>query len=180
MKVKFKQLNDIHLIKIVGLFLILELFVAGIILSRHGNIDVFASVSLLYLLIATVTVFVVKKYTSNIKLAVCSLLLLLIGITLQSFVQEKEYGRKFLFILALSFAASAVFWVLYIKIHDLWRKEILLPVLVALTILGYAGLFVYGNNINGTTAWIIIGGFSFQVTILFKIIYIYYLSIILV
>ena len=84
MKVKFKQLNDIHLIKIVGLFLILELFVAGIILSRHGNIDVFASVSLLYLLIATVTVFVVKKYTSNIKLAECSLLLILIGITLQS------------------------------------------------------------------------------------------------
>lgn len=72
MKVKFKQLNDIHLIKIAGLFLMLELLVAGIILSRHGNIDVFASVSLLYLLIATVTVFVVKKYASNIKIAVFS------------------------------------------------------------------------------------------------------------
>ena len=80
--------------------------------------------------------------------------------------------------MALSFAVSAMFWVLYLKIHDLWRKEILLPVLAALTILGYAGLFVYGNNINGTNAWIIIGGFSFQVTILFKIIYIYYLSLV--
>lgn len=178
MKVKFKQLNDIHIIKIAGLFLILELFVAGIILFRHGNIDVFASVSLLYLLISTVTVFVVKKYASNIKVAVSSLLLLLIGITLQSFVQEKEYGRKILYILAFSFAASAVFWVLYFKIHDLWRKVILLPILAALTILGYAGLFVYGNNVNGTNAWIIIGGFSFQVTILFKIIYIYYLSLV--
>lgn len=178
MKENFKQLNDINIIKNASLFLILELFVAGIILFRHGNINVFASVSLLYLLIATVTVSVVKKFTSNIKLAVCSLLLLLIGITLQSFVQEKEYGRKFLFVLALSFAASTALWLLYLKIHDLWRKVIVLPILTALTILGYVGLFVYGNNVNGTNAWIIIGGISFQITILFKIIYIYYLSLV--
>lgn len=178
MKENFKQLNDINIIKSASLFLILELFVAGIILFRHGNINVFASVFLLYLLIATVTVSVVKKFISNIKLAVCSLLLLLIGITLQSFVQEKEYGRKFLFVLALSFAASAALWLLYLKIHDLWRKVIVLPILTALTILGYVGLFVYGNNVNGTNAWIIIGGISFQITILFKIIYIYYLSLV--
>lgn len=178
MKEKIKQLNDLNIIKIVSLFLILELLAMGIILFRHGNINVFISVFLLYLFLATLTVFIVKQYISNIRMAVCSLLLLLIGITLQSFVQGKDYGRKLFFILALSFVASAVFGTLYLKMHELWSKVILLPILLFFTILGYAGLFIYGHNVNGTNAWIIIGGVSFQVTILFKVIYIYYLSLV--
>ncbi len=153
---------------------LISLFMANYCGTKEGGLDLYMSTFIPLLGVMLLIFWVTETLFANRLLAFSSALLIFVGMCLQVMLRlpaESPTAASELVIFAM---VSAVFGLVMLPVIrliccEMRRDHALL--LLHLVLLGiYLMLGVLGKPINGTRAWIVVGGFSFQMTELTKVI----------
>lgn len=130
---------------------------------------------------AQTTAPVLRRHKPNYLLPVLSLVLLSLGLIViftigpglaaQRGVSENYFVYKQFLAMALGFIA---FFSVSHMPFQLWKQSV--PYVAGMAILGSLAVLVFGDEINGATRWLSIGGFSFQAAELVKFAYLLWLA----
>ena len=153
---------------------LISLFMANYCGTKEGGLDLYMSTFIPLLGVMLLVFWVTEALCANRLLAFSSALLIFVGMCLQVMLRlpaESPAAASELVIFAM---VSAVFGLLMLPAIRMicceMRRDHAL-VLLHLALVGiYLMLGVLGEPINGTRAWIVVGGFSFQMTELTKVI----------
>lgn len=152
--------NEIIILVLLKLMFLLFAFSKG---ELDSYLKIVLPASAISLLILLYTCFMRSDY----PFAVVSVVLLDIGTTMQVLVSESP--ERYILLQGIALILGAVFMVMICMGQKKFtHKQQWLFCLVGISIL-YLVLLLFGANFNGTKAWIVIGGMSFQITEIIKI-----------
>lgn len=152
---------------------LISLFMANYCGTKEGGLDLYMSTFIPLLGVMLLIFWVTETLCANRLLAFSSALLIFVGMCLQVMLRlpaESPTAASELVIFAL---VSSVFGLLMLPVIRLvcceMRRDHALVLLHVALVGIYLLLGVLGKPINGTRAWIVVGGFSFQMTELTKV-----------
>lgn len=153
------------------------IYIAAIVLLKivfllfafsKGELDSYLKIVIPAAVISMVIILYTCAMKSDYTFAVISILLLDIGTTMQVLISESPDRYILLQGIALVLGAILLIAVCMVQKHFSYKQQWLIC-LIGISVL-YLILLIFGANINGTKAWIAIGGMSFQMTEIIKII----------
>lgn len=152
---------------------LVSLFMANYCGTKEGGLDLYMSTFIPLLGVMLLIFWVTETLCANRLMAFSASLLIFMGMCLQVMLllpAESPTAASELVIFAM---VSAVFGLLMLPVIRLiccrMRRDHALVLLHLALVAIYLLLAVAGKTINGTRAWIVIGGFSFQMTELTKV-----------
>lgn len=141
-----------------------------------GCLDPFLATVLPTVIICSLVVVFTVVMESNLTFALVNILLLMLGILLQTILGNQKHIITTC--VACVLAGVIVFAMVHIK-RKRWSDRLYLYVGIAFNVVVYSILFLFGTSINGSKAWIRIGSISLQLTEITVFIAVYLFAVIL-
>lgn len=152
---------------------LISLFMANFCGSKEGGLDLYMSTFIPLLGVMLLIFWVAETLGANRILAFCAALLIFVGMCLQVLLRLPAESATAASELVIFAVISSVFGLLMLPVIRLvccqMRRDHALLLLHLALVFVYLLLAVFGKTINGTRAWIVVGGFSFQMTELTKV-----------
>lgn len=163
-----------------GCLILLQILMGIFVKVKNGNLDTYLTLFFpITLLLLSIVMIALYTETDGIFVCCCGVLMQ-IGICMQAIVQADEEGfaKKQIVILVMSVLFAMIVLAMMKLIMERVNINIIVALLVVCTILVYVILLLFGTRIYGAKAWIIVGGFSLQLTEFVKILCVFFMSII--
>lgn len=152
---------------------LVSLFMANFCASKEGGLDLYMSTFLPLLGVMLLIFWVTETLCANRILAFSSAMLIFVGMCLQVMLRLPASAPTDASELVIFAMVSVAFGLIMLPLIRLicceMRRDHALVLLHVALIGVYVLLRLLGKEINGTRAWIVIGGFSFQMTELTKV-----------
>lgn len=163
----------------VGIMFLLECLLGIIVKIKYGNLDAYIGL-LLPMLAVVFAAFLYGTYKEADKLfLVACIVLQMLGIMMQCIIQKSEPGfaLKEQILLLIALLGAVAFIVIYNKVLINLNEDVMLKLLIAVTVLTYIVLIIFGKATGGASAWLRIGGLSIQPTEFIKLFAILFFTI---
>lgn len=142
--------------------------------SVEGGLDLYMSIFIPLVFVCAAFLVFTETLGGPRVYAICTVLLILVGVALQVLLllpaaeAEVVSANELVVFAVLGLVFSAAVLPVLIYLVRCAPRRTALRLVLAATVAVYAALFVFGSRVNGTKAWIIIGGLSMQLTELTK------------
>ncbi len=143
---------------------------------NRGLGDAMLSIVIPMLLITSAALFYTYRFSGDTVTAIASALLLETGQMTQVLINEETSAQSTVLLFVSPFLGVigiiAIHLMQKIDYSDRIKSVRTLSILAGSILVIALGLLIFGRNINGTKAWLVVGGLSLQLTELFKPLYI--------
>nr|WP_296189918.1 FtsW/RodA/SpoVE family cell cycle protein [uncultured Anaerobutyricum sp.] len=163
----------------IGTIFLLECLLGIIVKIKYGNLDAYIGL-LLPMLAVVIVIFWYGTYkkADYIFLVIC-VVLQMMGIMMQCIIQKSKAGfaLKEQILLMVALVGAIAFMILYSKVLMKLSEDLKFKLLIAITVVTYIVLLIFGKDTGGAKAWLLIGGFSIQPTEFIKLFAIFFFTL---
>ncbi len=162
------------IVKKGSLLILLTQFLFGLLSAVKGDINSYLTTLLVTFAVCEFILIYGISQGANKRVIWSCITLVNIGICIQNILGQTSSSKSAV-IMFLSLCIVGLYG--YFDKNYFVKKETLLYILAGFSIVASLLLIIFGRSINGTKAWLTIGGISLQISDLIKVAFLYFMSV---
>ena len=162
------------IIKKGSLLILLIQFLFGLLSAVKGDINSYLTTLLVSFAVCESMLMYGVSQGANKRVIWSCITLVNIGICIQNILGQTSSTKS---VVIMFVSLCVVVFFAYFDKNYFVKKEALLYILAGFSIIVSLFLIVFGRSINGTKAWLTIGGISLQISDLIKVAFLYFIAV---